>query len=303
MERAPTEDVPVDLDHQIDALRVEIQEKTVLLDRLQKLAGSPTPASTRRTISLPKEFIEWRKEFTEWKNAIRDRAVDDAFEILTESRLSRLASLLQIPAKNIDHLGTMLVRRLSEEIDHNSSERIASRRPRATREEVIRAVKTGRAFVRALESSPALSRDTLIILVERFVSRHASRRGRRPEIADCKRFARFAREFIDGTLILGGKPTLRYKQGSGTVPKALAELRPLFPSGFIPDNLPLKTLDDWLQEAKRGLRKMPPEALDEWLDEWLQDVSDVYVYRCKWRPVTGADGARCSRRAEVGPSG
>lgn len=288
MERAPAADVPVDLDHQINVLRVEIQEKMVLLARLEELAGSLPPAPTRLKIPGSKELMERM-------TAIRDRAEDEALEILTETRLSRLASLLQIPAKNIDHLGAMLVRCLSAEIAFNSPERVAARPPRVMREEAIRAVKMGHAFVRALEGSPALSRDRLIHLVKRFVSRHSSRRGRRPEIADCKRFASFAREFIDGTLILGGRPTLRYKQGAGTLPAALAELRPLFPSGFIPDDLPLKTLDDWLQNAKRGLRKVPPEALDE----WLQDGGDVYLYDRLGHPVLPGAAREITRDASA----
>lgn len=265
MERRPTIDPTIEdvrwriARHraEMDQLRARLAQEEVALVRLM------TVERERSAPLQPK-----RRSLEERTAEIRDRAHLEADAILTNAKVSSLASLLQIPAANVDEFRALLRYCIACEIIWRAPEYAAARRLKLSRKDAARVVKTGDAFLAALKCiPPSLRRQhSLELEVVDEIRRHRTGRGRPRQIDDCPRYAEFVRVFIAEVRRMGGSLTLTRSRKTGTLPAALAELRPLLPAGFIPADLRLKTLEEYMQKAKKAVKKRVPKiAPDSWV--------------------------------------
>jgi hypothetical protein len=244
---------------EIDALRATLIERDARRASIQSLRHSRIEAA----LQAKRPSIEERRA------AIRHRSQAEAATILTDETVLSFASRLQIPGSMVGELRALIHWLLAWEIEYRAPEYAAARRLRLAKKDAARLVKAGDAFLAALKKVPLSlrARPSLGYHVEAEIKPHRNgRRGRPRQMDDCPRYAEFARVFIDDIVRMGGKLTLTRSRGTGSLVWALDELRKLFPSGFIPDDLRLKLLEDYLREAKRTVKKTVPKvAPDSWV--------------------------------------
>lgn len=255
-------------DEKIKALEQEIAQHHAEAERLHRMAvDKMVMVSTLREPIRRSAAIAAKTRRHERIIALHENAEAKAATLLSDETVSRLASLLDIPATKIDDLKTLVRCGIAWEISWRDPELAPVRGTQISREDATSLVKAGKALSRVLKRLPAVREAVAVrVVVDRLVSNHVTRRGRPRQKDDCPRFSDFAKVFIGDTLEMGGRVTLNRKTGSGTLAAALAEMRPLFPPGFIPDPLPLKNLDDELQQTKKAVKKTAPKiAPDSWV--------------------------------------
>jgi len=232
------------LEAQLRAIEDEVETKRAIVrQRIVDIATSETRrkhdavADAKRRASAAK----------------RAQAHELAERTFNEHQVAKLACTVKIPLERQKEFGQFLRAALEWEILSRTLKpsRIAPAK-------AAQIVKTGRAFIRAMETVTSWNADDYRVIYEakesaqRLISTYARGRGRTRKTAEHPRFAEVAREIIATVKRLGGELTLTRKSGTGTLIDLIKALRPLFPSGFIPDPLPVAMLEQQLRAARRS---------------------------------------------------